>query len=111
MTELFVAKLGDFKDGDRRIVQSPKGEIGVFHHGGAFYAYAYPQPDGYDTADLGVEGASFDTGLGEFVLPYRTVRTSDDPDGLLRRFLDATAAAAADLAAWPEQPVRPPKHL
>ena len=36
MTELFVAKLGDFKEGDRRIVRSPQGEIGVFHHAGAF---------------------------------------------------------------------------
>lgn len=78
---------------------------------GVFYAYAYPQPDGYDTADLGVEGASFSSELGEFVLPYRTVRTAGDPDGLLRSFLDATAAAAADLAKWPAQPVPPPKHL
>ena len=40
MAEWFVAKLGDFKDGDRRIVGSPQGEIGVFRHDGAFYAYA-----------------------------------------------------------------------
>jgi len=77
---------------------------------GIFYAYAYPQPDGYDAADLGVEGAHFDTALGEFVLPYRTVRTAEEPAALLRRFLDATAAAAAELAAWPAQPVRPPNQ-
>jgi len=73
---------------------------------GIFYSYAYPQPAGFEGADLGVEGAYFDAELGEFVLPYRTVRTAADPDGLLRRFLDSTAAVAQELAAWPN--VRPP---
>jgi hypothetical protein len=68
---------------------------------GIFYSYAYPQPDGFESADIGVEGAYFDSTLGEFVLPYRTVRTATDPDGLLRQFLDSTAAVAQELAAWP----------
>lgn len=68
---------------------------------GIFYSYAYPQPAGFDTADLGVDGAYFDSDLGEFVLPYRTVRTAPEPESLLRAFLDATAAAARELAAWP----------
>lgn len=68
---------------------------------GIFYSYAYPQPAGFDTADLGVVGAYFDSDLGEFVLPYRTVRTAPEPESLLRAFLDATAAAARELAAWP----------
>lgn len=69
---------------------------------GIFYSYAYPQPDGFETADLGVDGAYFDSDLGEFVLPYRTVRTAADPAGLLRAFLDSTAQVARELAAWPE---------
>ncbi len=40
MPEIFVAKAGDITDGDRRIVRTPKGEIGVFNHKGAFHAYA-----------------------------------------------------------------------
>ena len=28
------------KDGDRRIVSTPKGEIGIFNHKGAYHAYA-----------------------------------------------------------------------
>ncbi|MFB1294828.1 DUF5996 family protein [Mycobacterium sp. pW049] len=68
---------------------------------GVFYSYAYPQPEGFDTADVGVDGAYFDTALGEFVLPYRTVRTASEPDELLRSFLDKTAALAQDLAEWP----------
>ncbi|MGB3482140.1 MAG: DUF5996 family protein [Mycobacterium sp.] len=68
---------------------------------GIFYSYAYPQPQGFEAADLGVDGAYFDTDLGEFVLPYRTVRTAAEPDALLRKFLDSTAAVAQDLASWP----------
>jgi nitrite reductase/ring-hydroxylating ferredoxin subunit len=40
MPEKFVAKLADFKDGDRRIVLSSDNEIGVFRHEGEFYAYS-----------------------------------------------------------------------
>jgi nitrite reductase/ring-hydroxylating ferredoxin subunit len=40
MPEIFVAKSAEFKDGDRRIVESERGDIGVFHHDGAYYAYA-----------------------------------------------------------------------
>ena len=38
--DIFVAKKSEFKSGARRIVQSARGEIGVFHHEGAFFAYA-----------------------------------------------------------------------
>ena len=40
MSEILVVKIADFPDGDRRIVRSGQSEIGVFHHKGAFYAYA-----------------------------------------------------------------------
>jgi nitrite reductase/ring-hydroxylating ferredoxin subunit len=40
MAEIFVAKYAQFNDGDRRIVATERGDIGVFHQGGAFYAYA-----------------------------------------------------------------------
>ena len=57
---------------------------------GAFYSYTYPEPPGFRERDLGVPGAAFDVELGEFVLPYRTVRESRDPDVLLLAFLRAT---------------------
>jgi hypothetical protein len=69
---------------------------------GAFYSYAYPEPAGFRERVLSTAGAGFDTGLGEFVLPYRTVREADDPEALLLSFLRETAAAAADLARWPK---------
>jgi nitrite reductase/ring-hydroxylating ferredoxin subunit len=39
MSEVFVAKLTEFSDGERRIVRHDGGEIGVFHWQGQFYAY------------------------------------------------------------------------
>ena len=40
MTEIFVARAEQMKDGDRRVVRAERGEIGVFLQGGAFYAYS-----------------------------------------------------------------------
>lgn len=40
MAEWFVAKASELAEGDRRIVVAGKDEIGVFHQGGAFYAYS-----------------------------------------------------------------------
>jgi len=65
---------------------------------GTFYAYCYPQPDGYPTAD--VAPGRFDEKLGEWVLPYDEVRVSPDPDETLMSFLDTSYAAAADLGKW-----------
>lgn len=67
---------------------------------GAFYAYAYPAPDGYASTAM-PEGAYFSPEYGEFLLPYDTVRTSADPDALVSDFLHATFDAAARLASWP----------
>lgn len=39
MTDVFVAKISQFPDGDRRIVSHGKNEIGVFHWQGQFFAY------------------------------------------------------------------------
>jgi hypothetical protein len=38
--------------------------------------------------------------MGEFLLPYESVRSADDPDGELLAFLKATYEAAADAAEW-----------
>ena len=39
MPDVFVAKISQFPDGDRRIVSAGTTEIGVFHWAGQFYAY------------------------------------------------------------------------
>jgi len=65
----------------------------------AFYSYAYPEPKGFRDARM-PKGAGYETALGEFILPYDTLRASADPDGLLFEFLAATYGAAADLGTW-----------
>jgi hypothetical protein len=66
----------------------------------AFYSYAYPAPKGFGDAPAGPEGAYFDRRLGEFVLPYDSVRQSADPERTLMGFLEHTYRAAADLGGW-----------
>lgn len=66
----------------------------------AFYAYAYPQPDGFDNAAMQPDAAVWSSAMGEYLLPYDAVQASPDPDGALRAFLDATYDAAANLGAW-----------
>ena len=66
----------------------------------AFYVYAYPEPAGYGDTHLLTPEAFYDTGLGQFILPYDAVRQSDDPDKLLLGFLQETYVAAAELAKW-----------
>ena len=65
----------------------------------AFYSYAYPEPATF--ADRPVTaGARFDRVLGEFILPYDTVRAVAKPDALLLDFLSTTYAAAAEAGGW-----------
>ncbi len=66
----------------------------------AFYVYAYPEPAGYGETRLRTAGASYNKDLGQFILPYDTVRRAQDRDGLLLGFLQETYEAAADLAQW-----------
>ena len=65
-----------------------------------FYSYAWPEPPGFREAPVAPKGARFDTGLGEFVLPYEAVRQAPDPEATLMAFLISTYTAAADAAKW-----------
>jgi len=65
-----------------------------------FYSYAYPEPEGFKEFRVGPEQAYYNTDFKEFVLPYEAVRTSDDPDAALLRFLQDTYEAAATLGRW-----------
>jgi hypothetical protein len=67
---------------------------------GVFYAYAYPEPPGYRDRPVDPDGARWADELGEFVLPYETVRTAADPDVVLLAFLQSTFEAAATTAQW-----------
>lgn len=67
---------------------------------GAFYAYAYPEPDGYGAAHVTPDAAFYSADFQQFLLPYEAVRTSADPDATLLGFLQTTYDAAADLGGW-----------
>jgi hypothetical protein len=66
----------------------------------AFYAYAYPEPDGYRAARVGPASARYDETLREFVLPYEAVRAAASPDDALLEFAQSTYAAAATHGRW-----------
>ena len=65
----------------------------------AFYAYAYPEPAGFREQPV-TPGAHFEASLGEFILPYETVRSAAEPDTLVLDFLSTTYAAAATCGGW-----------
>jgi hypothetical protein len=65
-----------------------------------FYSYAYPEPERFADARVEPEGARYDRNLGEFVLPYETVRQSRHPEATLLAFLESTYRVAADLGKW-----------
>lgn len=66
----------------------------------AFYAYAYPQPEGFASYSVQPAEAFYSDELGEFLLPYEAVRRSPSPDETLLAFLQTTYEAAANLAGW-----------
>jgi hypothetical protein len=66
----------------------------------AFYSYSYPEPEGFATFPLDVEGARYDNTLREYLLPYATLRAASDPDALLTAFLHRTFEAAAVTGRW-----------
>ncbi|MFF9767839.1 DUF5996 family protein [Streptomyces sp. NPDC014636] len=67
---------------------------------GAFYSYAYPEPDGYAGHPIRPADAFYSPGLGQFLLPYEAVRTAADPDGAVADFLHTTYEAAAEHGGW-----------
>jgi hypothetical protein len=67
---------------------------------GAFYAYAYPEPDGFPDYPVGPDAAYYSVQNGQFLLPYEAVAEADDPERDLQLFLQSTYRAAADLGRW-----------
>jgi len=66
----------------------------------AFYAYAYPSPAGFSNYPVQPEAAYFHDKLGEFILPYESVRVAANPPQTLLSFLQTTYEAAATLSDW-----------
>lgn len=82
---------------------------------GAFYSYAYPEPDGLANHPVGPDEAHYSSEYGQFLLPYEAVASAADPDRALAEFLHTTYYAAADLGGWArgrleDDPRRWPQH-
>jgi Family of unknown function (DUF5996) len=69
----------------------------------AWYAYAYPQPDGFKAYPVRPASAIYSDALGEFILPYEAVRQAGNPDAMILDFAQSTYEAAADLGHWDRQ--------
>ncbi|MBA3761380.1 MAG: hypothetical protein H0X07_12700 [Gemmatimonadales bacterium] len=59
-----------------------------------FYAYAYPEPEGFRNYPVKPGAARFSEEMGEFVLPYEAVRTAASPDEAVLDFAQSTYVAA-----------------
>jgi hypothetical protein len=66
----------------------------------AFYAYAYPEPQGFKDYPIQPPEAFYHSGISEFLLPYDVVRTAKSPDEVLLSFLQSTYEAEAMCAKW-----------
>lgn len=66
----------------------------------SFYAYAYPEPDGFRDAIIKPTEALYHEELGEYLLPYRAVRDASSPEQVLLDFLRSTYEAAAVHGEW-----------
>ena len=66
----------------------------------AFYAYAAPEPPGFNRAPVKPKAAFYSKDMSEFILPYEAVRTSGSPQADLNAFLESTYNAGADLGKW-----------
>lgn len=76
----------------------------------AFYAYAYPEPEGFSKIEVPGE-AYYHPELREFILDYDLVRESEEPESLIREFLEMSYLGAADLAGWDRELLEESKFI
>jgi hypothetical protein len=60
----------------------------------------YPQPDGFSRSRVSPDHATFDAGLGLFVLREADLNVLEDPEATALNFLESTYQVGADLAGW-----------
>ncbi len=76
----------------------------------AFYAYAFPEPEGFAQATVRPAAAFYDKDAGQFRLKYDDVRNAASPRRALLDFCQSTYDAAANLAKWNRAELeRPPR--
>ena len=66
----------------------------------SFYAYCYPEPSSFKEQLIEPKEAFYSKEMGEFFLLYDVVRTAENPEETLMRFLNTTYRAAAITGNW-----------
>lgn len=69
-------------------------------NGPAFYAYAAPEPKGYEKSYIQPAAAFYNPPTKGFILMYDDVRKEENPETLILSFLESTYDAAANLGKW-----------
>jgi len=75
----------------------------------AFYSYIVPAPEGFSEAKVSPNAASYNTQLGEFLLPYEEVRKAESPSDALLDFCRSTYEAGATLGNWDRDALERPR--
>jgi hypothetical protein len=70
------------------------------HEGAAFFAFAYPTPDGFADGTVSPDAAHWDDQLGEYVLEWEDIRESDDPHALALEFARSAFRHACAVCNW-----------
>ncbi|MCU7511140.1 MAG: hypothetical protein HF300_01205 [Ignavibacteria bacterium] len=66
----------------------------------AFYSYLYPAPKGIENVHIEPPAASFNTVMGEFIMPYEDIFSLASPEEKIMQFLQTTYEESAKLAGW-----------
>ena len=66
----------------------------------AFFAYAYPAPDGFAAATLSPPAARWDAALGEYILDWEDVRSSAEPATFALDFARSVFRHSCAVCGW-----------
>ena len=70
------------------------------HDQAAFFAFAYPAPEGFGDADLSPAAGRWDATLGEYVLDWDDIRESPDPHAAAVEFGRSAIRHACAVCEW-----------
>ena len=66
----------------------------------AFFAYAYPAPDGFAAGDVSPSAAHWSPEMGLFMLDWEDVRTAADPHALALEFARSAFHHSCTVCEW-----------
>jgi len=70
------------------------------HETAAFFAYAYPTPDGFADGEVGPEAAHWNEALGEYILEWEDIRESPDPRAHALEFARSAFRHSCAVCEW-----------